>query len=55
MEDVIRFFESPTGKTGGEITIIDAAGAQLGMNEAQNKTALLLEKLTPFIEKHQAK
>jgi len=56
MEDVIRFFESPTGKKLVEKSpSLTQKGAQLGMNEAQNKQHLLLEKLTPFIEKHQAK
>lgn len=56
MEDVISFFESPTGKKLVEKSpSLTQKGAQLGMNEAQNKQHLLLEKLTPFIEKHQAK
>ncbi|MBD0786131.1 DUF2059 domain-containing protein [Vibrio sp. Y2-5] len=56
MEDIIRFFESPTGQKLVVTTpTLTQKGAQLGMNEAQNKQHLLLEKLTPFIEKHQAK
>lgn len=56
MEDVIRFFESPTGQKLVERSpSLTQQGAQLGMNEAQTKQHLLLEKLTPFIEKHQAK
>lgn len=56
MEDIIRFFETPTGqKLVLKTPALTQQGAQFGMTEAQKKQHLLLEKVTPFIEKHQAK
>ncbi len=52
---LIEFYRTPVGqkflKQSPELMKI---GAQIGMVEAQEKQALLLERLTPFLAKHKA-
>lgn len=53
IKEMLQFFSTPTGKkVVKESPALMQKGAQLGMVEAQEKQALLLERLSPFIEKH---
>lgn len=54
IEEIIEFYQTPTGrKLVNKSPELTKLGAQIGMEEAQRKQQQLLEKLTPFIEKHQ--
>jgi hypothetical protein len=53
MKEIIAFYGTEIGKKFIQISPeLAKAGAQIGMREAQDKQALLVEKVTPFIEKH---
>ncbi|UAB71686.1 DUF2059 domain-containing protein [Vibrio sp. SCSIO 43132] len=55
IEALIDFYSTPTGQKFVEkSTVLVRAGAQLGMQEAERAQPQLIEKLTPFLEKHQA-
>ncbi|WP_216611924.1 DUF2059 domain-containing protein [Vibrio sp. RE86] len=54
IEEIIQFYQTPTGrKLVNKSPELTKLGAQIGLEEAQRKQQQLLEKLTPFIEKHQ--
>lgn len=56
IQDLLDFYSSPTGqKLVQEFPVLAQKQAQLGMAEAESKQKLLLEKLSPFIEKHSPK
>ncbi len=56
MEDIIQFHQTPTGQKLLEKTPeLTKQAAHLGMLAAQDKQQQLLEKLSPFMEKHQPK
>ncbi len=53
IEDVTAFYLTPTGqKFLQQSPVLMKQAAQIGMMEAQAKQQLLLDRLTPFIEKH---
>lgn len=53
INDIIAFFHSPTGqKLVSKNPHLAQQGAQIGMIEAQNKQQQLIDKLTPFLQKH---
>ncbi|EGU39628.1 hypothetical protein VII00023_12753 [Vibrio ichthyoenteri ATCC 700023] len=54
IQNMIQFYQTPTGqKTIEKAPELAKMGAQFGMVEAQKKQQQLMEKLTPFLEKHQ--
>ena len=54
IENMIKFYQTPTGKKVIDKTPeLAKMGAKFGMIEAQNKQQQLMDKLTPFMEKHQ--
>ena len=56
INELIAFYETPTGqKFLAKSPQLMQIGAQLGMQEGQLKQALLLERLQPFLAKHQGK
>lgn len=56
INELIAFYETPTGqKFLAKSPQLMQFGAQLGMQEGQLKQALLLERLQPFLAKHQGK
>ena len=51
---MIEFYATPVGqKLVEKSPALMQAGAQLGMQEAERAQPKLIEKLTPFLEKHQ--
>ncbi len=55
MKQIIDFYGTPVGKKLiQQSPELAKLGAQIGMEEAQNKQHLLIEKLTPFMEEHGA-
>ncbi|NOH32525.1 DUF2059 domain-containing protein [Vibrio chagasii] len=53
MKQIIDFYGTPVGKKLiQQSPELAKLGAQIGMEEAQNKQHLLIEKLTPFMEEH---
>ncbi len=55
MEDIIDFFETPTGqKLITKTPEITRLGAEIGMTAAQNSQQQLMDRLQPFLEKHGA-
>lgn len=55
MKQIIDFYGAPVGKKLiQQSPELAKLGAQIGMEEAQNKQHLLIEKLTPFMEEHGA-
>ncbi|NOI03417.1 DUF2059 domain-containing protein [Vibrio kanaloae] len=56
IESMIIFYSTPEGQKFIEkAPALMHAGAQLGMQEAELAQPQLIEKLTPFLEKHHAK
>ncbi|HAS6731665.1 TPA: DUF2059 domain-containing protein [Vibrio parahaemolyticus] len=56
IESMIVFYSTPEGQKFIEkAPALMQAGAQLGMQEAELAQPQLIEKLTPFLEKHHAK
>ncbi|QPK06342.1 DUF2059 domain-containing protein [Vibrio kanaloae] len=56
IESMIVFYSTPEGQKFIEkAPALMHAGAQLGMQEAELAQPQLIEKLTPFLEKHHAK
>ncbi|TKF76801.1 DUF2059 domain-containing protein [Vibrio kanaloae] len=56
IESIIIFYSTPEGQKFIEkAPALMHAGAQLGMQEAELAHPQLIEKLTPFLEKHHAK
>lgn len=54
IELMIEFYATPVGqKLVEKSPALMQAGAQLGMQEAERAQPKLIEKLTPFLEKHQ--
>lgn len=50
---LIAFYKSPIGvKVTKKTPALMKLGAEMGMQEAQSKQHLLLEKLKPFLDKH---
>ncbi|MFV8463757.1 DUF2059 domain-containing protein [Vibrio campbellii] len=55
MKQIIDFYGTPVGKKLiQQSPELAKLGAKIGMEEAQNKQHLLIEKLTPFMEEHGA-
>ena len=53
MKQIIDFYGTPVGKKLiQQSPELAKLGAKIGMEEAQNKQHLLVEKLTPFMEEH---
>ncbi len=56
IESIIEFYSTPVGqKLVEKSPALMQTGAQLGIQEAERAQPKLIEKLTPFLEKHQIK
>lgn len=56
IELMIEFYATPAGqKLVEKSPALIQAGTQLGLQEAERARPQLIEKLTPFFEKHQIK
>ena len=53
MDEIIKFYLTPLGKKLLKLNPeLMQKGAMLGMEEAQKKQGMLMDRLTPFMEKH---
>jgi len=53
IEEIIKFYQTPIGQKFLEKSpVLMQLGAQIGMKEGQAKQQFLLNRLTPFLEKH---
>ncbi|MGY5451753.1 DUF2059 domain-containing protein [Agarivorans sp. MS3-6] len=51
--EITKFYQTPVGKKFLENSAhLMQVGAQVGMQEAQSKQAMLMERVKPFLEKH---
>ena len=56
IEIMVEFYQTPTGQKFLKLAPdLMSQGAQIGMAEAQNKQAQLLNRVKPFLEKHSIK
>lgn len=55
IKEITKFYQSPVGKKFlDNSNFLMQKGAQIGMQEAQSKQVKLMERVKPFLDKHQS-